>query len=91
MKDNKRKNQRENSRDDKSFRFRRMRKKVCALCKDSDMNLDYKDSENLRRFVTEKGKILPRRVTGTCAKHQRVVTETIKRAREIAILPYSVN
>lgn len=72
-------------------RFRKNRIKVCALCKDKELKLDYKDAEGLKRFINEKGKILPRRVTGTCSKHQRVITEYVKRARTIAILPYSVD
>jgi small subunit ribosomal protein S18 len=69
--------------------FRRPRKKVCAFCADKNLEIDYKDAEKLKRFVSEKGKILPRRVTGTCALHQRKVNEAIKRARTIAILPYT--
>ena len=67
--------------------FRRRRKKVCQLC--AGKELDYKDAEALNRYINEKGKILPRRVTGTCAKHQRVVAEQIKRARMMAILPFT--
>lgn len=69
--------------------FRRPRKKVCQFCADKSQEIDYKDAEKLKRFVSEKGKILPRRVTGTCALHQRKVTEAIKRARTIALLPYT--
>lgn len=69
----------------------RSRRKVCAFCQDANKVIDYKDSQGLRRFVSEKGKILPRRVTGTCAKHQREVTSAIKRARQIALLPYSAD
>ena len=69
--------------------FRRPRKKVCQFCADKSQEIDYKDIEKLKRFVSEKGKILPRRVTGTCALHQRKVTEAIKRARTIALLPYT--
>lgn len=71
-----------------NFRFRRMRKKVCLMCKDKNFHLDYKDEETLRRFINEQGKILPRRVTGTCAKHQRLVAQEVKRARHIAVLPF---
>ena len=74
---------------DKSFR--RPRKKVCQFCADKSIEIDYKNVEQLKRFVSEKGKILPRRVTGNCAKHQRVVVEAVKRARHIAILPYAAN
>ncbi len=63
------------------------RKKVCRFCT-QNIKVDYKDPESLRRFVTERGKILPRRITGTCAKHQRLVTREIKRARVLAYLPY---
>lgn len=66
--------------------FRRKRKKVCQLCAGRD--LDYKNEDDLRKYINEKGKILPRRVTGTCAKHQRYVAMQIKRARIMAILPF---
>ena len=69
--------------------FRRPRKKVCQFCADKTQEIDYKDYEKIKKFVSEKGKILPRRVTGTCALHQRKVTEAVKRARTIAILPYT--
>ena len=68
---------------------RRPRKKVCQFCADKTTTIDYKDVAKLRKFISERGKILPRRVTCTCAMHQRELTEAIKRAREIAILPYS--
>ena len=63
------------------------RKKVCRFCT-QNLKVDYKDGDSLRRFVTERGKILPRRITGTCAKHQRLVSREIKRARVLAYLPY---
>ena len=66
----------------------RKRRKVCAFCVDKTQNIDYKDTAKLRRFISERSKILPRRTTGTCAKHQRELTESIKRARQIALLPY---
>lgn len=66
----------------------RRKKKVCAFCVDKVNSIDYKDVARLRRFVSERGKILPRRITGNCAKHQRLLTTAIKRARHIAILPY---
>lgn len=66
--------------------FRR-RKKVCALC--AGKEIDYKDPESLKKFINERGRIVPRRVTGTCALHQRVVAREIKRARSIALLPYT--
>ena len=65
----------------------RRRKKVCVFC-GKDSVIDYKDAAKLRKFISERGKILPRRVTGTCAKHQRALTSAIKRARHVAILPY---
>jgi len=67
--------------------FYRKRKKVCYMC--TGKQIDYKDVETLRRYVNEKGKILPRRVTGACARHQRHIAEQIKRARAIALLPYT--
>lgn len=70
--------------------FRKPRKKVCALCSEKIDAIDYKDAERVKKFVSDKGKILPRRVTGTCAKHQRAVVDAIQKARHIAILPYSV-
>ena len=66
-----------------------MRKKVCPLCADKDLVLDYKNDEQIRKFVNDKGKILPRRATGACAKHQRDITLAVKRARQIAVLPYT--
>lgn len=64
------------------------RRKVCRFCADSTIVIDYKDSKMLRYFITERGKIIPRRISGTCAKHQRALTRAIKRARTIALLPY---
>ena len=66
----------------------RKSKKVCPFCADKVSYIDYKDTARLRRFTSERGKILPRRMTGVCAAHQRQVTEAIKRARHIALLPY---
>lgn len=66
------------------------KKKVCAFCVDKIDSLDYKDLAKMRKFISERGKILPRRVTGTCAKHQRMVTTAIKRARHLALLPFKV-
>ena len=63
------------------------RKKVCRFCANK-AKIDYKDADNLRRYMTERGKILPRRMTGTCAKHQREVAKAIKRARTISLLPF---
>lgn len=66
----------------------RKRKKVCQFCVDKNEHIDYKDTAKLRRYLSERGKILPRRTTGTCAAHQRELTEAIKRARQVALLPY---
>ena len=66
----------------------RKRKKVCQFCSDKVTAIDYKDAGKLRRYISERGKILPRRTTGTCAAHQRQLTIAIKRARMIALLPY---
>lgn len=66
----------------------RKRKKVCAFCSDKIDEIDYKDTLRLRKYVSERAKILPRRVTGTCAKHQRQLTLAIKRARQVALMPY---
>jgi small subunit ribosomal protein S18 len=67
--------------------FNRRKKKVCAMC--TGKTVDWKDPETLRKYINEKGKILPRRTTGACAKHQREITLAVKRARHIAILPYA--
>ena len=66
----------------------RRRKKVCAFCADKIDHIDYKDTARLRKYVSERAKILPRRISGTCAKHQRQLTVAIKRARHIALMPY---
>ena len=66
----------------------RKRRKVCQFCVDKCEHIDYKDVSRLRRYLSERSKILPRRTTGTCAPHQRELTEAIKRARQIALLPY---
>jgi len=68
-----------------------VRKKVCRFCSDESLVIDYKETRTLKNFVTERGKIIPRRIYGNCAKHQRQMTEAIKRARQIALLPYSGN
>ena len=70
-------------------RGRKARKKVCGFCVDKVENIDYKDIARLRRYMSERGKILPRRVTGTCARHQRELTVAIKRARYLSLLPYT--
>ena len=66
----------------------RKRKKVCSFCVDKIAHIDYKDTAKLKRYLSERGKILPRRTTGTCAAHQRQLTVAIKRARQIALLDY---
>jgi small subunit ribosomal protein S18 len=73
----------------KPGRFRKGRRKVCAFCVDKIDYIDYKQISRLRRFVSDRGKILPRRSTGNCAGHQRSVAHAIKRAREIALLPFA--
>ena len=85
----KRQNRRNNSDDDYNPKFRKMRKKVCPLCANKDLVLDYKNADQLKKFINDKGKILPRRATGACNKHQRDITLAVKRARQIAILPYA--
>ncbi len=70
-------------------RNRRSRKRVCSFCVDKAKDIDYKDTAKLRKYITERGKILPRRISGNCAKHQRCLTDAIKRARSIALLPYA--
>jgi len=69
----------------------RRRKKVCVFCGEKSPAIDYKDVNRLKRYVSERGKILPRRITGNCAKHQRALTVAIKRARHIALMPYSLD
>ena len=68
----------------------RRRKKVCVFC-GKESGISYKDTTKLKRYVSESGKILPRRITGTCAKHQRALTAAIKRARHVALMPYTVD
>ncbi len=65
------------------------RRKVCRFCADKELVINYKDVKTLRNFVSERGKIIPRRIVGTCATHQRQLCEAVKRARQIALLPYS--
>ena len=75
-------------RSDRPMRDRRPKRKVCAFCADRVEDIDYKDITRLRRYLSERAKIVPRRVTGTCARHQRQLTVAIKRARHLALLPY---
>ncbi len=74
--------------DEKQFR-RKPKRKVCAFCADKVQEIDYKDIAKLKRYISERGKILPRRISGNCAKHQRQLTTAVKRARHIALLPYT--
>ena len=69
---------------------RRGRRKVCRFCADKKLQIDYKDARTLASFLTERGKIIPSRITGTCARHQRQLTTAIKRARIMALLPFTV-
>ena len=82
-------------RNDREFKggrpVRRSRKKVCSFCMEKAETIDYKDTAKLRKYISERGKIVPRRVTGTCAQHQRHLTTAIKRARAVALLPYTNN
>lgn len=73
------------------LRTRKRRKKICSFCADKNKTIDYKNVDGLKKYITERGKILPRRISGTCAKHQREITLAIKKARTIAILPYTLD
>ena len=68
---------------------RRPKRRVCGFCVDKVTAIDYKDAARLRKFVTERGKIVPRRISGNCARHQRAVTSAVKRARIIALMPFT--
>jgi small subunit ribosomal protein S18 len=70
---------------------RRPKKKVCQFCVDKSDSVDYKDLAKLRKYITEKGKIVARRISGLCAKHQRQLTQAIKRARHLALIPYTTD
>ena len=74
-----------------AFRQGHRRKKVCIFCQDKVNDIDYKDIAKLGKFTSDRAKILPRRVTGTCAKHQRELTTAIKRARQVALMPYTAD
>lgn len=67
------------------------RRKICRFCADRNLKIDYKDPRTLKFFITERGKILPKRISGNCAGHQRQITLAIKRARNIALLPFTIN
>ena len=86
-------NTRENKSSDAPMKKKlsRRRKKVCVFCGDKNGVIDYKDVNKLKRYVSERGKILPRRITGNCAKHQRALTVAVKRARHIALMPYTLD
>ena len=73
----------------KRERGRKPRRKVCSFCVDKAKDIDYKEVGKLHKFLTERGKILPRRISGTCAKHQRQLTLAIKRARNVALIPFT--
>ncbi len=73
----------------KRERGRKPRRKVCSFCVDKVEDIDYKDIAKLRRYITERGKIFPRRISGNCAKHQRQMTSAVKRARNVALLPFT--
>jgi len=75
----------------KSYNGGMHRKKVCQFCAEKDSVVDYKDVETLKKYVSERGKILPRRITGTCCMHQRAVTTAIKRARTVALMPFDAD
>lgn len=75
----------------KRDRGKKAKKKVCNFCVDGIKSVDYKEVGKLRRFITERGKILPRRITGNCARHQRQLTRAIKRARHVALLPFTAD
>jgi small subunit ribosomal protein S18 len=77
--------------DKEAAAFRRGRRRGCTFCADDAPPIDYKDPQALKYFVSERGKIVPRRISGTCAKHQRSLTVAIKRARNIALLPFTAN
>jgi small subunit ribosomal protein S18 len=85
------KKERKDKGDPKVNRIRKPRKKVCNFCSDKVDHIDYKDTGKLRKYISERGKILPRRISGNCAKHQRQLTIAIKRARHIALLPYTAD
>jgi small subunit ribosomal protein S18 len=69
---------------------RKAKKRVCAFCVDGISEIDFKDVARLRRYITERGKILPRRITGNCARHQRLLTQAIKKARVMALVPFTI-
>jgi small subunit ribosomal protein S18 len=90
-KDNNKSNKDYDRNDKMGMRNRRVKKKLCSFCIDKVSSIDYKEIPRLRKYVSERGKILPRRISGNCAKHQRQLAIAIKRARHIALLPYSAD
>ncbi len=72
-------------------RGRRSKRRVCSFCVDKVVEVDYKEAQKLRRYITERGKILPRRISGNCAHHQRQLTLAIKRSRNLALLPFTID
>lgn len=91
MSDAKKQNKETNDKKNVKALRRKTKKKVCQFCVDKVESIDYKDVAKLKKFLSEKGKILPRRISGNCAKHQRQLTTAIKRARHIALLPYTTD
>ncbi len=81
-------NNNNNKQGKKKYKKLFIRHKICRFCTDENLIIDYKEPKTLRHYVTEQGKIIPRRITGTCAKHQRKLTREIKRSRAIALMPY---
>jgi small subunit ribosomal protein S18 len=81
--------ERDNNR--KGFSGGMRKRKVCQFCADKTLKIDYKDVDTLKKYITERGKILPRRITGTCSMHQRHVTRAIKQARTVALLPFDAD
>lgn len=88
---NRRPNDRHDDRPDNRRRMPYHKRKICRFCADSSLVIEYKDSRTLRMYTSERGKIVPRRISGNCAKHQRILTVAIKRARNIALLPFTTS
>ena len=89
MADKKQNRRNKNYDEDYNPKFRKQRKKVCVMCSDKNFVLDYKNPEQLRKFINDRGKILPRRITGACAKHQRHIAAEVKKARFMALIPFT--
>ena len=88
MADKKQRRNNKNYDEDYNPKFRKQRKKVCVLCSDKNFELDYKNADQLKKFVNDKGKILPRRISGACAKHQRHIANEVAKARFMALVPF---